>query len=228
MQLNFELKNAQGNVEAIQTDVSNCIVAGWAGRDRAAIEHHIEELAEIGVKPPSQVPLFYRVANNQLTQESNVQVVGTGSSGEVEVLVFNHQDRLCISITSDHTDRVLEAHSVALSKQICIKPTAKTAWFYDDVADHWDQLQLEAWIIEEGEKVAYQKGSVSTLLHPLELIEKHFNQSMIPRGAAMTCGTVAVIGSIRPATEFFMALFDPVLKRRIEHRYTIDVLPEVE
>jgi hypothetical protein len=29
------------------------IVAGWAGRDHAAIEHHIEELAALGISRPS-------------------------------------------------------------------------------------------------------------------------------------------------------------------------------
>ena len=40
-------------------------------------------------------------------------------------------------------------------------------------------------------------------------------------------GGVAVIGGIRPASVFRMELRDPVLNRRIGHRYTIDVLPEV-
>lgn len=34
------------------------VVAGWTGRDRAAIEHHIEELALLGVPRPSAVPLW--------------------------------------------------------------------------------------------------------------------------------------------------------------------------
>ncbi|MEO9527100.1 MAG: DUF2848 family protein, partial [Roseibium sp.] len=38
------------------------IVAGWTGRDRAAVDHHIEELAAIGVPTPSSVPLYYQWA----------------------------------------------------------------------------------------------------------------------------------------------------------------------
>src|SRR5580692_1282255 len=33
--------------------VDNLVVAGWTGRDRAAVEHHIKELAAIGVKAPA-------------------------------------------------------------------------------------------------------------------------------------------------------------------------------
>lgn len=227
MQLSFNLLAKEAAQETITIDVHDCIIAGWAGRDRSAIDHHIEELAELGVKPPSDVPLFYRIANNQLTQENKLQVVGTGSSGETEVLIFDHDGRLCISICSDHTDRILEAHSVALSKQICVKPTATEAWLFDEVAEHWDELVLRAWIIEDGQKVLYQDGGVNTLLHPLDLIKKYFKQDTMPSGAAMTCGTVVAIGTIRPSTEFIMQLVDPILNRTIEHRYRIEALPEI-
>ncbi len=43
------------------------VIAGWTGRDAAAIEHHIEELEAIGVPRPSSVPLYYRVGAGLLT-----------------------------------------------------------------------------------------------------------------------------------------------------------------
>lgn len=227
MQLNFNLVHADGSTDSIRVAVANCVVAGWAGRDMAAIEHHILELAELGVPRPSSVPLYYRIATNQLVQSTQVQVVGPHSSGEAEVLVFNHNGELCISLASDHTDRALEAHSVALSKQICVKPVAEQAWRYSDVADHWDELVLRAWILEDGQEVAYQDGSVATLQHPLDLIKKEFKQPQLPDHTVMTCGTVATIGSIRPATQFTMELYDPRLERSIRHTYTIEFLPEI-
>ncbi len=227
MLLNFDLISANGSTESIQVSVANCIVAGWAGRDREAIEHHILELAELGVPRPSDVPLYYRIATNQLTQSDQVQVVGANSSGEAEVLVFNHNNELCVSLASDHTDRALEAHSVALSKQVCVKPAATHAWRYSDVAAHWDELVLRAWIIEDGEEVAYQNGAVASLLHPLDLIKKHFAQDHLPNQTAMTCGTVATIGTIRPATQFTMELYDPRLERSIRHTYQVEFLPEI-
>ena len=48
MKLSFELVTAAG-MQALAVDIHTFIVAGWAGRDMAAIEHHIEELAELGV-----------------------------------------------------------------------------------------------------------------------------------------------------------------------------------
>ena len=40
---------------ALALDVQQFIVAGWTGRDAAAVQHHIDELAAIGVKPPATV-----------------------------------------------------------------------------------------------------------------------------------------------------------------------------
>ena len=33
--------------------IDTLVIAGWTGRDVAALEHHIEELKAIGVQPPS-------------------------------------------------------------------------------------------------------------------------------------------------------------------------------
>ena len=64
------------------------IVAGWTGRDVAAIEHHIEELAALGVPRPSAVPLYYRVGKDLLSQAGAVEVLGDDSSGEAEPVLF--------------------------------------------------------------------------------------------------------------------------------------------
>lgn len=227
MHLTFQLHQPDGTSTAVNTDIQYCIVAGWAGRDLAAIEHHIEELAELGVPRPSSVPLYYRIAANQLSQEETIQAVGNSSSGEVEVFVFAQDGDMMVSLASDHTDRDLEAHSVALSKQICAKPVAHEAWRYSDVADYWDELVLRSWIQEDGKQVLYQDGTLASLKHPLDLIQDHFDAAHIPAHYGMTCGTVGAIGGIRPALLFTMELYDPRRKRSIRHAYTTEILPEI-
>ena len=120
MKLSFQI-DAGAKSRQLEVDIDSFIVAGWAGRDLAATEHHIEELARLGVARPSAIPLYYRVAENQLTQAPRIQVVGADSSGEVETLVFMAEGEMYVSLTSDHTDRKLESRSVALSKQLCAK-----------------------------------------------------------------------------------------------------------
>lgn len=227
MKLAFKV-DATAQSRQLAVDIDTFIVAGWAGRDLAAIEHHIEELAAIGVPRPSAVPLYYRVAANQLTQDSRIQVVGPHSSGEVETLVFMAEGEMYVSLTSDHTDRKLESHSVALSKQLCAKPVATTAWRFADVAGHWDELVIRSWILEEGKQVLYQEGALNALRLPSELIAGYVTGgAALPPGCAMSCGTVGAIGGIRPSPSFTMELFDPRSGSSLRHEYAIDVLPEV-
>ena len=213
--------------ESLQVDIDQLIIAGWAGRNRDAIEHHIEELAAIGVPRPSAVPLYYRVAANQLTQDEQVQVVGSESSGEAEVFVFSIAGEQYLSIASDHTDRKLESHSVALSKQLCIKPVARTAWRVSDVLGHWDELELRSRIVEDDADVLYQNGTLASLRTPADLIKGYSASGELDEGTAMLCGTMAVIGGIRPAKVFEMELRDPRSGRTIIHRYTQTTLPEI-
>ena len=229
MQVQFN-NHTSGATRALSLNVHTLIVAGWAGRDIAAIEHHIEELAELGVPRPSSVPLYYRIGKNQMVQDAEIQVVGPHSSGEIEALVFAAEGKLFVGISSDHTDRKLEAHSVALSKQVCAKPASTDAWELAEVEGHWDELIVRSWIEEDGKRVLYQEGALASLRPPRELIDgylKSVGQSTFADGTAMTCGTVAAIGGIRPSTSFEMELYDPRLNRSLKHRYTSQILPEV-
>lgn len=212
----------------IEVDFNTLIVAGWAGRDIAAIEHHIEELAAIGVPRPTSVPLYYRIAANQLTQAERVQAVGGDSSGEVETFVFSADGEMYVSIASDHTDRKLETVSVAMSKQVCVKPVATRAWRLADVADYWDELVIRSYIVENGAEVLYQEGPLASLRTPQDLIAGYTGgAATLPEGAGMTCGTVGAIGGIRPSAEFTMELFDPRRQRSLRHRYHVEILPVV-
>ena len=227
MKTQFQIDTGAGS-RAVEAEFSNLVVAGWAGRDRRAIDHHIEELAAIGVPRPSAVPLYYRVAANQITQAERVQVVGSESSGEVETFVFALEGELYVSVASDHTDRKLESHSVALSKQLCVKPVGRTAWRFADVADHWDELVIRSFIVEGGATVLYQEGALASLRTPLELIAGYAQgAALLPAGTGMVCGTVGAIGGIRPAPSFAMELFDPRRNRRLSHHYDVEMLPEV-
>jgi hypothetical protein len=224
MKLSFSLPD-NGVVHA---DLRSLVIAGWAGRDMAAIEHHIEELEALGISRPSAVPLFYRVAANQLTQAAEVQVLGAQSSGEVETFVFNAGGELYVSIASDHTDRKLEAHSVAFSKQACVKPVGTAAWKLADVAEYWDELVIRSWIEENGATVLYQEGPLSSLRTPADLIARFTDgAATLPEGCGMTCGTVGAIGGIRPAASFTMELFDPRRGRSLRHSYVAESLAEV-
>jgi hypothetical protein len=218
---------AKDRSDTVGVEIDSLIIAGWAGRNAAAIDHHIEELAAIGIPRPSTTPLYYRVAAQTLTQSSRLVVLGPDTSGEVEPIVVAMADGLWIGIGSDHTDRKAEASGIALSKQLCGKPVGGQLWSYADVEDHWDELAIRSWATIDGERVLYQDSSISALRTPRDLIRKHTGADMLPPGTLMFCGTPGAIGGIRPSTRFEMEIIDPVLKRSLTHGYDVDVLPVV-
>ena len=207
--------------------IDQLVIAGWTGRDVMALEHHIEELKAIGVQPPSKVPLYYRVAASLLTQADAIEVCGEDTSGEAEPVLVGTPDRLWVTVGADHTDRKLEAYGVAHSKQVCPKVLGRTAWRFEDVEPHWDQIILRSFIEEGGKKVPYQEGLLAKMRLPRDLIAGWHGDKRLPSGVVMFCGTLPAIGSIRPSSRFDMELDDPVLGRKIEHSYTIHALPIV-
>ena len=192
------------------------IIAGWTGRDEAALQKHIKELEEIGVKPPKTTPIFYRVAASLFSYSDQIQVSGPDTSGEVEFVLMQDKE-LRVAVGSDHTDRKAETIGVSLSKQLCAKVVSSESWRYDEVKPHWEKLVLRSWT--DGE--LYQEGPVTAMRTPEDLMGKYPLKS----GCAMFCGTLAAKGGIRPGSVFRMELDDPVLKRKLRHEYRVKVLP---
>lgn len=208
--------------------VDQLVIAGWTGRDRAVVDHHIEELKAIGVPPPSAVPLFYRVDAALATQADSIQVLGGDSSGEVEPVLFTHAGEMWLSVGSDHTDRRVEAYSVAVSKQMCAKPIAREAWRLAEVAGRWDTLVIRSVIEEAGRRVVYQEGPLAKMRTPADLVPRYTGGAAnLPPGTLMTCGTVGAIGGVRPAPAMTLELEDPASGRVLRHGYRTVALPIV-
>jgi len=214
------------NTKEIEIEILDVVIAGWTGRDRATVEKHIDELEALGVRRPENVPCFYRVGRELITQNDAVDVLGTNSSGEVEFFMVSDRDGLWIGIGSDHTDRKVETIDVGLSKQICPKPVGHQVWRYEDIKGHWDRLKLRSWTGSGTSRDIYQEGSVSNMLPPEELIHQYMrNKDDLPVGTLMFGGTLAVKGEIRSGDYFEVELEDPVKGRVIWHRYMIRRLP---
>ena len=211
---------------AVDVDLKALIIAGWTGRDPAAMEAHIVELEKLGVTRPKSTPIFYRGAASLVTQDEEIQVVGADSSGEVEPVIVSTPDGLWLGVGSDHTDRKVETVGITISKQLCAKPVASDLWRFDSVSDHWDKLIIRSWVTRSGERTLYQEGALAKMRHPLDLMRLYGgdNHVIVP-GTAMFCGTLAVHGQIAPAERFEMEIEDPVLNRRITHSYRPTELP---
>lgn len=209
----------------LSVTVDELVIGGWAGRDKAAMEHHIVELEALGVKRPASTPVYYRVAAARLTTAPVIEDVGANGSGEVEAVLFACGGKTYVGVGSDHTDRQVETYGISVSKQVCDKPIAATVWPYEEVAGHWDELILRSYAVIDGERQKYQEGPVSGLLAPADLIRGFSESGELPEGTALYGGTMPAIGGIRVASRFEGELEDPVLKRSLRFGYDLKILP---
>ena len=218
-------RHFKDKTDQISIEPDTLIVAGWTGRDEAALRHHIEELAAIGVPRPSSVPVFYRNSVNNVMQTGRLEVLGPDTSGEVEPVIVALADGMWIGLGSDHTDRKAETMGIALSKQLCGKVMGSSLWRFDDISQHWDRIMIRSFATIEGARTLYQEGPLAAMRHPDDLIAR-YSQKLTPN-TIMFCGTLGAKGGIRPASRFEMELEDPVTGRRMAHAYDVVNLPVV-
>ncbi len=226
--------NGDSGSRVLAVEPRRFIIAGWTGRDVAAIEHHIEELQALGVPRPSSVPLYYRAGANLLSQATEQEVIGSDSSGEAEPTLFFAEGEWWLTVGSDHTDRNVESYSVAVSKQMCPKQIATAAWRWADVAGYQDEIELESSIFEDGQWVKYQSGTLASI-RPLATLRDGIFQAKDKEelsGYFLFCGTLGAIpnaegAGIRPAQQMRIALRDPRTNRSIVHSYSVNTLPVI-
>ncbi|WP_445487138.1 DUF2848 domain-containing protein [Rhodopseudomonas sp. RCAM05734] len=219
--------DARGTQSPLTLSITQGVIAGWTGRDPVARDHHIAELAAIGIAPPASTPIYYRCSARRFTTDGAIECTGGDSSGEVEFCLFGGDGKTYVGVGSDHTDRKVETYNITVSKQMCDKPVAATVWDLAEVEGHWDQIILRSFATIDGVRVLYQEGTLSGMLPVAELIRRGFNRDTLPEGTAMFGGTFAAKGGIRPATRFDYEMEDPVLKRKVASGYDIVTLPVV-
>ena len=168
--IRFEFCSAAGQIEK-DVEIEQVVIAGWTGRDAVALQAHIDELAEMGIPGPQEVPMFYRTSAAHVTTANAIQVIGPDSSGEVETFILKTGGDLWLGVGSEHTDRKAETAGITLAKQLCEKPLANQLWPLEEVTDHLDQLILRAWMQEDGKRVLYQEGTLAEMRTSHELID---------------------------------------------------------
>ena len=218
-------RHCRDQTDQITVEPAALIVAGWTGRDEAALRHHIEELAAIGVPRPSAVPVFYRNSTANLVQTGRLEVLGPDTSGEVEPVMVALSDGLWVALGSDHTDRKAETMGIALSKQLCGKVVNTELWRFDEIAGHWDAIVIRSFATIGGTRALYQEGPLAAMRRPEDLIARY--GTPLAANTIMFCGTLGARGGIRSASRFEMELDDPVLKRRMTHAYDVVDLPVI-
>ncbi|MER5185457.1 DUF2848 family protein [Streptomyces sp. NPDC002896] len=208
-----------GTGEKLHIDDFDLVVAGYTGRDEASVRAHIEELAAIGVPEPDSVPAFYPMGAGLATQDGEITVGGTYTSGEVEPVLVRHGGRLFLGVGSDHTDRDLERDSVARSKEVCPKPVSTTVVELPEGGSgfDWDAVRAECTV----DGAVYQRGTLEALRIPTEVLALRDTALPAERSVMMLCGTLPLLdGTFVAGTSWSLALRLPD-GTEISHVYTV-------
>ncbi|MGO1049766.1 DUF2848 domain-containing protein [Crossiella sp. CA198] len=222
-QLSFELPGG----ETVRTTVNTLLNAGYAGRSQAEVAAHVAELAELGVPAPSVTPCLYPVAPYLAQQTGEVPVQHERTSGEAEWALVITEAGVLLTVACDHTDRALEVHGVAWSKQAGPDVLGRQAWRLDEVADRVDRLTLTAWVTgADGVERLIQQGSMGDLLTPAYWLERLRADGLAEPGTVLLSGTIPM----RPGVDQFadawrVELGDPDTGARISCAYTVRRLP---
>lgn len=212
-----------GTGEAVSFSPRALVVAGFTGRDKAAVDAHIRELAAEGVQPPESVPAFYVMTPDLLSDATCIEASSAEESGEAEPVLLCRTDRWYVALGSDHTARDLERTDIGQSKRACPKPISSEVWPYEEVSDHWDRLLLRSWVLKDGRKVLYQEARLAELTPVPEIVEA------FQREAREQTGDVAIfLGTVPLQTEGFVfsesysvELADPVTGRNLSFSYQV-------
>ncbi len=223
--IDLRIHRKDGKTEQSRFEVKRLFNAGWAGRNRAALQHHIDELAAVGVPAPKHVPTLFALGNFLLTTSDSIQVHGEDTSGEVEYVLLWHKGEILVGVGSDQTDRRLEKHSLPKAKNLCLNVMAADVWPYDEVKEHFDDLQMECTVTREGKESLYQRDAVGSLIGPeywISDLEKRLGG--LEDGLVLFSGTIGTVAGLVSGEAYSFRMEDPVLKRSIEHRYACEVL----
>jgi len=224
----FTVQQADGDHELV-LDLVRAYNLGFTIRDEEKMRRHLEECHRVGVPIPvvTRPPLVMPISTWAVLTDDVITVQRDRTSGEVEIAtVVDADGTIYVGVGSDHTDRALECVDIPWSKQVAPNVIAPTLWKWDDVVDHWDDVLMESWVVDAGERVKYQEAGVSEFWTPVEMLQGVRDSVVDPGGAiAFLSGTVVSIEeTLRFAQEWTIRLIDPVLDRVIEHTYRVDVL----
>lgn len=223
LHLQLQQRNGDGPLPFVADRLVCC---GWVGRDRAALQAHIDELAHLGVSPPTRVPIYMNFSTYLLTTDHDITVVSGQSSGEVEYVLLCRGGDIWVTVGSDQTDRDVETKSIPASKQMYAKVLASECWPYAELRGHWNGLALRCWVTKNGSRKLYQDATLDAILTPEDLFAGMPDPRSSEDGLVIFSGTIATRGGLVYGDAYELELEDPVLRRTIRTSYHVTVLPQ--
>jgi hypothetical protein len=174
-------------------------------------------------------PAVYPVAPYLAAQADGVPVQHDRTSGEAEwalVVAGAEAEDLLLTVACDHTDRALEVHGVAWSKNAGLDVLGRGAWRLVDVEDHLDELRLRAWVARDGgSEELIQDAPLAALLPPRYWLDEL--TELLDPGTVLLSGTVAMLPGVDQfADRWRVELADPVTGRTLDLAYEVQRMPQ--
>lgn len=222
--LSFELPD--GSTRSVV--VRHLLNAGYAGREQDEVQAHIEELALLGVPGPSTTPALYPVSPYLAQQTSEVSVQHARTSGEAEWAIVITEEDVLLTVACDHTDRELEVHGVAWSKNASPDVLGRKAWRLADVRGHLDQITLKGWVgAGDVADTLIQDSTLGALLTPDYWLEVLAERGLNEPGTVLISGTVAMTPGVDQfARSWKVEMADPVTGASLDATYVVDRMAE--
>jgi hypothetical protein len=222
-QLSFTMPD--GSIEAVE--VTALLNAGYAGRNQAEVASHIAELAALGVPAPAATPALYPISPYLAQQTDRVYAQHGRTSGEAEWALVITGDDVLITVACDHTDRDLEVHSVAWSKNAAPDVLGTKAWRLSDIADRLDDIALEAWVGDGDTVELIQQGTLGDLLAPKYWLDVLAERGNARPGTVLISGTISMLKGVNQfADTWKVAMTDPATNDVIAVEYRTVRMPE--
>ncbi|WOF23292.1 DUF2848 domain-containing protein [Microbacterium betulae] len=217
-----------GRDETVDVDIQRLYNAGYAGRDQEQVRLHIDELAALGVPAPSTTPSLYPVSPYLARQTGLVDAQHAQTSGEAEwgvVIAGPRPEDVLLTAACDHTDRALEVHGVAWSKNAGPDVLGRRAWRLVDLGDRVDRLRLRAWV--GAGRVLIQDGRVGDLLSPSSWLDVLRERGEHEPGVALISGTIPMIEGVDQfADRWEVELLDEATGETSRVVYDVARMPE--
>jgi hypothetical protein len=90
------------------------------------------------------------------------------------------------------------------------------------LADHWDRIEISAWVTADGERRVYQEGTLAAFMDVDDLLREVRRAGHTDlQHRVIFGGTLPVLGGFVYADQFECRLHDPVLDRNLTCDYAI-------
>lgn len=211
------LPRADGTV--VRFRPTRLVVAGYTGRDRAAVDRHVQELADAGIAPPDRIPTYFELSSELAVSTAVITPDGDQTSGEVEPVLLFTDEGPRFAVGSDHTDRDLERDDVAQSKAACPKVFSAVTLDYDEVVRDWDRCRLRSWAGDD----PYQDAPLSEITPAPETLEDLTRATGTPPapGLVLFLGTVPLLGASFAYTDRYRMSLTTPAGQEIELSYRV-------